>query len=89
MNLSIIDITTKKHGIRSKITINKKSIENHELFTNIMHKYRGLKKGETGFFRLLDSTRSFKYYTYTRVGEAEKLLNTVFKEYKIKLEENA
>lgn len=74
MEYSFKDISKVRKGTLTQVLINKKSIENEQLFKTVMSKFRDEK---TGFNWLIPSTINLKYYTRLNVVETEKLFNEV------------
>jgi flagellar assembly factor FliW len=85
MIYSFKDISTVRRGTLTRLLINKKSIENKNIFNIVMVNFRGEK---TGFNYLIPSTINLKYYTRLNVVETEKLFNEVRKIYFDKLKNN-
>jgi hypothetical protein len=73
MKLTMRDIS-KKQETKTLILINKKSIENIELFSKVIDKYNK-------FHKLESSSINLKFYTNFDLGISEKLYLKVRKEY--------
>jgi len=82
MNVTFRNVSKVRKGTLTDIKIKIKSVEDHELFFELMVKYRSDK---TGFNWLIPSKINYKYYTRMNIEDTCDLFEKFRKEYREKV----
>lgn len=88
MKYNFKDISTKRHGVRTLVQVNRKSLENEDLFVNVMFEKVcrcGRNCTDIVFHDLLPSSQNLKYRMNRDIPQAEMLFDVVKTKYMEKL----